>query len=387
MLDSIYIRNYRTLENLSIGSLGRVNLIIGKNNTGKTTLLEAIGIYATKGDFSFISQIFEERGENIRQTDVNEDFTSSNLRMLSSLFTNRVIEFDSDSSITIGTLEETSLLEVKDSNYQSVFLRFAKYFDIERRDAQGELLNRRRIIAKNDLDDTTIDINDYKIGFEIKTGIRSTILPLDTNKSLSLLGRSGLQPSENKSTLQLIRTFNVDRNINGRLWDNITLTEKESHVIEALRIIEPLTERIAFKESSSSSRERTTIIKLSNVDTPIPLKSMGDGINRILTIILALVNADNGFLLIDEFENGLHYSVQEKLWEIIFKLSQKLNVQVFVTTHSEDCIVGFETILNDSDNPLEGKLIRLENINGKIKQVEFDAKELKIATDNDIEIR
>jgi AAA15 family ATPase/GTPase len=385
MLDSIYIRNYRALEKLSIGSLGRVNLIIGKNNTGKTTLLEAIGIYATKGDFSFISQIFEERGENIRQTDVNEDFTSSNLRMLSSLFTNRVIEFDSDSSITIGTLEETSLLEVKDSNYQSVFLRFAKYFDIERRDAQGELLNRRRIIAKNDLDDTTIDINDYKIGFEIKTGIRSTILPLDTNKSLSLLGRSGLQPSENKSTLQLIRTFNIDKNINGRLWDNITLTEKESHVIEALRIIEPLTERIAFKESSS--RERTTIIKLSNVDTPIPLKSMGDGINRILTIILALVNADNGFLLIDEFENGLHYSVQEKLWEIIFKLSQKLNVQVFVTTHSEDCIVGFETILNDSDNPLEGKLIRLENINGKIKQVEFDAKELKIATDNDIEIR
>lgn len=385
MLDSIYIRNYRTLENLSIGSLGRVNLIIGKNNTGKTTLLEAIGIYATKGDFSFISQIFEERGENIRQTDVNEDFTSSNLRMLSSLFTNRVIEFDSDSSIAIGTLEETSLLEVKDPNYQSVFLRFAKYFDIERRDAQGELLNRRRIIAKNDLDDTTIDINDYKIGFEIKTGIRSTILPLDTNKSLSLLGRSGLQPSENKSTLQLIRTFNIDKNINGRLWDNITLTEKESHVIEALRIIEPLTERIAFKESSS--RERTTIIKLSNVDTPIPLKSMGDGINRILTIILALVNADNGFLLIDEFENGLHYSVQEKLWEIIFKLSQKLNVQVFVTTHSEDCIVGFETILNNPDNSLEGKLIRLENINGKIKQVEFDAKELKIATDNDIEIR
>lgn len=377
MLDSIYIRNYRTLENLSIGSLGRVNLIIGKNNTGKTTLLEAIGIYATKGDFSFISQIFEERGESSRKKDTNEYDISKNLEMLRSLFTNRTIKFNLDSAIVIGT-QETSLLEIQETNDQSVALRLVLYSDEVQRNAQGVRLNRKSIVTDSDLSEVSVDI--YNVGFEINTGSRSVILPIE-----SLPERFSFRASENKSTLQLIRTFNIDRNINGRLWDNITLTEKESHVIEALRIIEPLTERIAFKESSS--RERTTIIKLSNVDTPIPLKSMGDGINRILTIILALVNADNGFLLIDEFENGLHYSVQEKLWEIIFKLSQKLNVQVFVTTHSEDCIVGFETILNDPDNSLEGKLIRLENIKGKIKQVEFDAQELKIATDNDIEIR
>ena len=114
---------------------------------------------------------------------------------------------------------------------------------------------------------------------------------------------------------------------------------------------------------------------------------MGDGTNRILTIILALVNADNGYLLIDEFENGLHYSVQEKLWEIVFSLAEKLNVQVFATTHSEDCIDGFEQILNSPNNSLEGKLIRLDNKNGTIKQVEYSAKELKIANNNNIEIR
>jgi AAA15 family ATPase/GTPase len=114
---------------------------------------------------------------------------------------------------------------------------------------------------------------------------------------------------------------------------------------------------------------------------------MGDGINRVLTIILALVNADNGFLLIDEFENGLHYIVQEQLWKVIFNLAQKLNVQVFVTTHSEDCIAGFESILNSFNNTLEGKLIRLDNVNGTITQVEFNAQELKIASDQKIEIR
>jgi AAA15 family ATPase/GTPase len=71
---------------------------------------------------------------------------------------------------------------------------------------------------------------------------------------------------------------------------------------------------------------------------------MGDGMNRILTIILALVNSDNGCLLIDEFENGLHYTVQENLWRIIFHLSKELNIQVFATTHSEDCIKGFQSV-------------------------------------------
>ncbi len=129
------------------------------------------------------------------------------------------------------------------------------------------------------------------------------------------------------------------------------------------------------------------VIKLSNNPRVLPLQSMGDGINRILTIILALVNADNGFLLIDEFENGLHYTVQKQLWDIIFKLAPKLNVQVFVTTHSEDCISGFESVLNSPGNSLDGKLIRLDNKNGTIKQVEFSAHELKIANDQNIEIR
>eukprot|EP01036_Dinobryon_divergens_P011248 gene11248-15129_t len=67
MLDSLYISNYRNLEELSIDSLGAVNLIIGKNNTGKSSLLEAVGINVTAGDIDFIFQLLEERGENYKQ--------------------------------------------------------------------------------------------------------------------------------------------------------------------------------------------------------------------------------------------------------------------------------------------------------------------------------
>ena len=104
-------------------------------------------------------------------------------------------------------------------------------------------------------------------------------------------------------------------------------------------------------------------------------------------IFMKVRDTDVGILLIDEFENGLHHSVQEQLWKVIFSLSEKLNIQVFATTHSEDCILGFENILNSPSNSLEGKLIRLDNINGIIKQVEYSANELKIATDQNIETR
>jgi AAA15 family ATPase/GTPase len=377
MLDSLDIKNYRNLKELRIASLGRVNLITGKNNTGKSTILEAIAIYATKGDLTLLYQLLGERGENFRQSDANKNFTESNIRALSSLFTNRHIGFETENSISIGHVENTLFGEEKSSD-KSVSLRFVKYFDEIQRDNQGVIITRKRTLLGNEADK---QLANFKVGVEIRVGNSSYILSLDEERPYRFAYR-GLG---NNERFQFIRTRNIDREINGKLWDNITLTEKEKYVIEALKIIEPTTERIAFIEENS--RERTAVIKLANTSTVLPLRSMGDGINRVLTIILALVNSDNGFLLIDEFENGLHHTVQEQLWKIIFNLAQELKVQIFITTHSEDCIAGFEKILNSPDNKLGGKLIRLDNVNGTIKQVEFNAQELKIATDQNIETR
>ena len=267
---------------------------------------------------------------------------------------------------------DTALVE------QFLAFRFVKYFDEEQEDKEGNIFRRKKIISESEIEQ---DFGNYKIGLEIRFGNNAYILSLEDGRP----SRLGFRPFANNEVFQFIRTRNIDKEINSKLWDNITLTPKEKFVIDALKIIEPSTERIAF--IGENSRDRIAVIKLSDSNDVIPLRNMGDGTNRILTIILALVNADNGFLLVDEFENGLHYSVQEKLWKIIFTLAEKLNVQVFATTHSEDCIEGFESALNNPDNSLVGKLIRLDNKNGTIKQVEFSAKELKIASDNNIETR
>ncbi len=380
MLDSLDIKNYRNLKELRINSLGRVNLFTGKNNTGKSSILEAIAIYATKGDLGIIYQLLGERGENLRLSEANKNPTETNVKVLSSLFTDRYIGFKKEDAISIGIIEDT--LFGKESPFEkSISLRFAKYFDeVSQVEVEGNISTRRkRTIAENESDNK---LDDYKLALEIRVGKSYFILPLEEEK---LFNRFTFRGLGNNESFQFIRTRNIDSEINSKLWDNITLTEKEQYVIEALKIIEPYTERIAFV--GEMPRERTAVIKLANNNNILPLRSMGDGINRILTIILALVNSDNGFLLIDEFENGLHHTVQEQLWNIIFNLAQKLNVQIFVTTHSEDCISGFENILNSPNNSLVGKLIRLDNDNGNIKQVEFNAQELKIASNNNIEIR
>lgn len=342
--------------------------------------MEAIALYATKGDLGIIYQLLGERGESFKQAEVNKNPIETNLKILSCLFTDRLVRFEKAGAISIGTVED-ALFGKENPTGKSVSLRFVKYFDeTSQLEVEGNLSTRRkRTIVENDDDN---QLGDYRVGLEIRVGNSHAIVPLEEERPFSRFGFRGLGSSE---SFQFIRTRNIDSETNSKLWDNITLTKKEKYVIEALRIVEPRTEGIAFV--GETPRERTAVIKLADSNSILPLRSMEDGVNRILTIILALINSDNGFLLIDEFENGLHYTVQQQLWNIIFKLAQQLNVQVFVTTHSEDCIYGFETVLNSPNNSLDGKLIRLDSENGTIKQVEFTAEELKIAHEQNIETR
>jgi AAA15 family ATPase/GTPase len=353
-------------------------LIIGKNNTGKSSLLEAIALLVTKCDLGILYQLLEERGELYKPTAGSKIAGDINLKMFSSFFTDRVVGFNQSNALAIGTLENT-LPGKEVSSQNAVFLRFVKYFEEPALQNEEDGAKRKRIVLDEEVANR---LGDFNLGLEIRSGMRSVILPLDFDRLFSRYVQRGLGNLEN---FQFIRTRSIDRDTNGKLWDSIILTDKERHVMDALKIIEPTVERVAFIDDGF--KNRSAVIKLTNSASVFPLQSMGDGINRIFTMILALVNAENGFLLIDEFENGLHHSVQEKLWVIVFQLASKLNVQLFATTHSEDCIAGFEYGLTQVKHNIEGKLIRLENRNGKISQVEYSDQELKIALENHIETR
>lgn len=386
MIKTLAIQNYRNLVDLQLQSLGRVNLITGKNNTGKSALLEAISIYTTQMSVNWILSLLEDRGEhyNLRRDDT-DNLLEKNLKTFSSLFHGRKTSFlNPDNIIRIGQLDDT--LFGKELSKDFVSLRIVKFIEDTKKqpdpeDAGSTIMLRKREIIEKKEDESP----EAQIGLRCQVQNEHTIIPLDSDSPFRIYRYKRDNFSENT---RFIKTGSIEDRLNANLWDNIALTPKEESVIQALKIIDPTIERIAFVNNPTILRqERTPVIKLEGQSDIIPLRSMGDGINRILTIILALINSDNGYLLIDEFENGLHYTVQQKLWEVIFHLVYEFNIQVFATTHSLDCIRTFENVVNTKDSYKENKLIRLDIVNGLVKHIQYDANELKVATEQGIETR
>ena len=135
-----------------------------------------------------------------------------------------------------------------------------------------------------------------------------------------------------------------------------------------------------------SSNARRAVVKLSNHEKPVPLKSLGDGAIRLFGIALALANCRGGFLFIDEAENGIHHSVLKDLWKFILQAARENNIQVLATTHGWDCTKGFaQAALEDEES--ESVMIRLEMRNGAHRAIEYSEDELVTATKHNIEVR
>jgi len=123
-------------------------------------------------------------------------------------------------------------------------------------------------------------------------------------------------------------------------WDDATRADKGDMIIEWLRFIEPKVRDLRYIGDPGSGTDLPNL-KINGDRGWTPLSSMGDGLTRLFHIGLAMANASKGVLLIDEFENGLHWRVQHELWAALAKAAQEFDVQIFATTHSRDCIGGF----------------------------------------------
>ena len=379
MLTSLGIRNYRNLRSLDIERLARVNLIAGKNNTGKTSLLEAVSLYAAKGDIQWIDELLTNRGEFYS----NDSTLENNRRTYTSLFYARKWGFSDGDNIVIGPLEDI-LVGFKDpwELHKSLSIRFTKMIKevvdlVEQKTGRPSINTRWHVV-----EDEKEEPESYRVALAIHfERDDSQVYILDDIQRERLIHRS-YKYFEYVPNYHFVQTYYEQDNYTK--WSNITLTENEKYIIKALQIIEPSVQKFAFVKDNDKQK---AVIKLKDNPDRVPLQSMGDGMNHILTIILALVNASDGYLLIDEFENGLHYTVQENLWKMVFTLAKELNVQVFATTHSDDCIRAFESILNSDSNQLEGQYFRLERFGDVIKPIFYSSSELEVAAEQNIETR
>jgi AAA15 family ATPase/GTPase len=127
------------------------------------------------------------------------------------------------------------------------------------------------------------------------------------------------------------------------------------------------------------------IIKRRGYDQPIPIGSMGDGMWRMLAMAIAITQCRGGVLLIDEIDTGLHYTVMSDMWRLISGAAQELDVQVFATTHSFDCIQSLATVCVSTNARSAVTLQRIET--GRRKAIPYSEAEIKIAAERQIEVR
>lgn len=394
MLESFTIEKYRSFNSFKLSKLGRVNLLVGENNSGKTSILEAIYLYSSYPDLTALLEILNFRGEFSWVEDDNfftNSIDSPIKRMrrdfnIANIF--HGYNFNENSSLYLSTLVNR--------NKDKLHVFIEDNYDTIEENIEQNIVKQKSIYKKSksyNLDEFALNISLTKE----KQKYSIIRIPISNEGDLLLdsiqktLRRSRLSDKTNKQNSQLITLFHQDIDDLIEVFDDISLTPKEDIVIEAVRIIEPKIKRIATTKSERGEKGSFKI-SLDGYEKPISIGTMGDGIWRLLTIALAMVNTQDGVLLIDEIDTGLHFTTLLKMWELILETSKKLNVQVFATTHNSDCWMALAKLIeeknsfnNNHSNQNEVTLHRIEA--DKNESILFDAEDIVIASNNDIEVR
>lgn len=377
-LPDLSIRNFRGIESLSIGRLGRVTLLAGRNGVGKTTILDAVRVYAARGHRDELAEVLNKREEFVASVGENNDhFLSLDYAALfhgRTATPDRPIEIGPKSGVNTLRIQVLTLRNLA-SQQQDLFSDYADY------------------MVEDNMYVFKINYNEYSNlipWFPDTYTSRHRFLLREYRQRQPLLGFGEMTGSDTINYESLGPGL-PDNSMLASFWDSVVLTNEESLALEALHLADDSIEGVAVVGDEEVSRKRRStgrrvVVKIRGHVHPVPLKSLGDGMTRLFAAGLALANCRDGFLIVDEVENGIHFSVQQLFWNMILRAAQQYNVQVLASTHSYDCVKGFARAASAIDN-VEGILVRLERKGSEVGAVEYSEKELEIMGTQNIEVR
>jgi ABC-type branched-subunit amino acid transport system ATPase component len=374
MLKSLKIENFRCFQTFELQQFGRVNLLVGNNNSGKTSILEAIQLLHSRNNLEPLADAMDRRGEYF-WGDGKNGFDTRREFDISHLFYGHQVQAGksfSISGINNDLHEKVSASVVESSMSQAEDIKYTKSRDWD------NVLD--RLGGFNLLLRWILDAAEEPL-------IR---LPLETDNGLPRNALRHFSGSSDKKFAKnhFITSSSLTVEKMTELFEQVVLTPEEELVYEALQTIEPNIERIASVGSKKyrNAERGGFVVRFSDNNQRVPIGSMGDGIWRMLGITLAIVNTRDGVLLADEIDTGLHFSVMSDMWKLIWETAKRLNVQVFATTHNSDCWTSLAAITNTENDISDGITIqRVER--GKSMSVIFNERQMAIAAERGIEVR
>lgn len=308
-IQRVVIEGFRGIRNLRIDKLNQINLVVGDNNCGKTSFLEALQLFRPGGDLTGVYGIARLR-------------------------------------------ESTSLMNAV-SVYESFICMFPKQdFDLE--------------ISVSGMCD------DREFSYKIKGVKGSTLVDLNKTARLShISGREGLSREVETETFlgkiasqygkeQWEKEVEVNRysrffrtsssvkdgynivylapfeHLNGRVTNSILQNERYKDIcLSALRLFDP---DISDMLILAGETNRPVEYLMHNKLGLMPLSTFGDGIKKVLVLANGIAKAAGGILLIDEIETAIHKKYYDDIFGFLIKACKHFDVQVFITTHSLEAI-------------------------------------------------
>ncbi len=351
MFQSIRVKNLRAITELEVQNLGQVNLFVGQNNCGKTTFLEALFflIGATNPKLPINANIF--RGL---------DFLRS--EWWGTFFHN----LDSSANIVVsGQIRDTK------EEHRLVIRPVT------------EKLTRAENVS-SDVVSLGVNGGDSKPTFApdglelLYTSSRDPTAEMESR--IVLKNDQLLAQGVRESSMRGIFVGPSTRFDWRPRFSSIQRKKKISELISSLKEID-----------SSITDIRLNDVGILEIDmglpSLIPVNLLGGGMANFLSVALAMLDAKDGIVLIDEIENGLHYSTLHRLWQAVFSWSQELNVQVFATTHSNECIEAFNTSVNTTLFGSEARLFRIERKDESFRAVGYSKETLAESLESNWEVR
>ena len=381
MIRSLSLENYRGFHHFELRGLGRVNLIVGTNNSGKTSVLEAVHILEAPGELGSIWSTLMRRGEDLEESESSRVIRQVDVRRL---FHGHEISVGSRFSVGAETdrgLDRlTALIAEPPPNAQAAQ---PSLFDSIESGVEAEIGPRAAALH--------LRWQNQQTGEDLGAQIELTRRGGFSSEALRTIMRGvDVRPGP----IRFITAAALSAETVIDLFEDVVLTPYEDIVIEALRIIDPSIERIA---TSGTERRRSFSnrgvgirgglwVRCKGVRNRIPIGSMGDGIWRLLGLALALARTEGGILLVDEIDTGLHYSVMENMWKLVNQTAMKHKIQVFATTHSRDCYESLAAVCRDSVS--ENSQVTIQRVErGKTRSTAYTEQEIIAAAQRGMEVR
>lgn len=350
--NNIEISNFRGIDHLKVDSLARVNLFLGQNNSGKSSVLEAIAM--------LMSMSNPDAPQLINASRARKPF--SNFIDIKYYFRNLDVSLQPQLNAT-----------QYDGSSRNLKMGLTYVFD-EKADPEKEPIQQTGSVTY---------VNTLEMNFDVTKNdtTQSYKCWLRVNPSGAVVNRKYADGYLEQDRAFLISADLMSNNLVNDLTELFKRNKKES-VLSLLKLFDSRINGIEIlKDDVYIGFEGTTEM--------LPSGMVGDGLRRYLNIVATAANPLNNIILIDEIDNGIHYSSYTKLWTAIFALALNTDKQIFVTTHSKEILFSLNNVLeNTIQYQDEIRLYTLENTKLKgLQAYKYTYQGLKDACENNIELR